>query len=62
MQFPRIRKNKPCPSPKAPGFALVKQLNGIVERANRTARVERWSQYRDDLACAAINEALERYL
>ena len=38
------------------------QLNGIVERANRTARVECWSQYRNDLTCAAMNEALERYL
>ena len=62
MQFPRSRKNKPCPSPKTPGFALVKQLNGIVERANRTARVERWSQHRNDLACAAMNEALDSHL
>ena len=34
--------------PHSPG------LNGIVERANRTVRVECWSQYRDDLTCAAI--------
>jgi len=38
------------------------QLNGIVERANRTVRVECWSQYRDALACAAVNKALDRYL
>ncbi len=38
------------------------QLNGIVERANRTARVECWSQYRGELTCAAMNEALGQYL
>ena len=38
------------------------QLNGIVERANRTVRVECWSQYRDSLTCAAMNKALDRYL
>ena len=38
------------------------ELNGIVERANRTVRVECWSQYRDDLTCAAMNAALDRYL
>ena len=38
------------------------QLNGIVERANRTARVECWSQHRGELTCAAMNEALRRYL
>ncbi len=38
------------------------QLNGIVERANRTARVECWSQYRGELTCAAMNEALAAYL
>ena len=36
------------------------RLNGIVERANRTVRVECWSQYRDSLACAAMNEALQQ--
>ena len=38
------------------------QLNGIVERANRTVRVECWSQCRGDLTCVAMNEALARYL
>ena len=38
------------------------QLNGIVERANRTVRIECWSQYRDELACAAMNKALDSYL
>ena len=38
------------------------QLNGIVERANRTVRVECWSQCRGELTCAAMNEALARYL
>ena len=38
------------------------QLNGIVERANRTARAECWSQYRGELTCAAMNEALAAYL
>ena len=38
------------------------QLNGIVERANRTVRVECWSQYRGELTCAAMNEALAAYL
>ncbi len=36
------------------------QLNGIVERANRTMRVECWS--RGELTCATMNEALCRYL
>ena len=35
---------------------------GAVERANRTVRVECWSQYRDSLTCAAMNKALDRYL
>ena len=38
------------------------ELNGIVERANRTVRIECWSQCRDDLACAAMNAALGRCL
>ena len=38
------------------------QLNGIVERANRTARVECWSQHRGELTCAAMNETLRRCL
>ena len=38
------------------------QLNGIVERANRTVRVECWSQCRGELTCAAMNEALAAYL
>ena len=38
------------------------QLNGIVERTNRTARVECWSQHRGEPACAAMNEALRRHL
>ena len=38
------------------------QPDGIVERANRTARVECWSQHRGEPACAAMNEALRRHL
>ena len=38
------------------------QLNGIVERANRTARAECWSQCQGELTCAAMNEALALYL
>ena len=38
------------------------QLNGIVERANRTARVECWSQHRGELTCAAMNETLRHHL
>ena len=38
------------------------ELNGIVERANRTVRIECWSQCRDNLACAAMNAALGRCL
>ena len=38
------------------------QLNGIVERANRTARAECWRFYGGELNCAAMNEALSRYL
>ena len=38
------------------------ELNGIVERANRTVRVECWSQYRGELSCAAMNQALAAYL
>ena len=42
--------------PRAP------ELSGIVERANRTVRVECWSQYPNDLTCAAMNGPLDRYL
>ena len=38
------------------------QLDGIVERTNRTMRVECWSQYRGEPPCAAMNEALRRHL
>ena len=31
------------------------QLNGIVERANRTAHVECWSQHRGELTCSATS-------
>ena len=32
--------------------------DGIVERGNRTARIECWSQCRGELTCAVMNEAL----
>ena len=38
------------------------QLNGHVERANRTARIEFWNGYVGDMAIAAINIELGRYL
>ena len=38
------------------------QADGIVERANRTVRVECWSRYRCELTCPAMNEVLRRYL
>ena len=38
------------------------ELNGIVERANRTVRIECWSQYWGERSCAAMNEALAAYL
>ncbi len=38
------------------------QLNGIVERANRSERIECWSQYQGLLTCAAMNEAQRRWL
>ena len=42
----------PVPPPRSP------QPDGIVERANRTARVECWSQYRGELTCAAMKRGL----
>ena len=38
------------------------ELNGIVERANRTARIECWSLHVGELNCQAMNAALERHL
>ena len=38
------------------------QLNGIVERANRTARSECWRACDGELNCAAMNKALRTYL
>lgn len=38
------------------------ELNGIVERANRSERIECWSQHRGELTCAALNESQERWL
>lgn len=38
------------------------ELDGMVERANRAVRIECWSQYRGELSCAAMNEALAAYL
>ena len=35
------------------------QLNGIVERANRTVRSECWRLYDGELNCAAMNKALQ---
>ena len=44
------------PPPRRP------QLNGVVEQANRTARVECWRFYDGELNCAAMNKALRTYL
>ena len=38
------------------------QPDGIVERANRAARVECWSRHRGELTCAGMNETLRRHL
>ena len=38
------------------------ELNGIVERANRSERVECWSQHQGELTCAALNESQSRWL
>lgn len=38
------------------------ELNGIVERANRTARIEFWSHYDGELTCQAINRGLDPHL
>lgn len=38
------------------------ELNGIVERANRSERIECWSQHRGEPTCAALNESQERWL
>ena len=35
------------------------QLNGIVERANRTVRSECWRFHDGELNCAAMNKALQ---
>ncbi len=41
--------------PKSP------QINGCVERANDTTRVEFWNQYRDEFTASAANRALTEY-
>ena len=38
------------------------ELNGIVERANRSERIECWSQHQGELTCAALNESQSRWL
>ncbi len=38
------------------------ELNGIVERANRTARIECWSLHDGELTCQALNAALSNHL
>ena len=38
------------------------QPDGIVERANRTAHVECWSQHPGELTCATMNETLRHHL
>ena len=38
------------------------QLNGIVERANRTARSECWRFHDGKLNCGAMNKTLQTYL
>ena len=38
------------------------QLNGIVERANRTARAECWRLHDGELNCRAMNKTLQAYL
>ena len=38
------------------------ELNGVVERANRTARIECWSLHDGELNRQAMNAALERHL
>ena len=38
------------------------KLNGIVERANRTARIEFWNNYTGKFNCEAVNMALVVYL
>ena len=35
-------------------------VRGLIPRSSRPKKC--WSQYRNDLTCAAMNEALERYL
>lgn len=37
-------------------------LNGMVERANRTARRECWTQHAGEANCAALNKTLSNYL
>ena len=38
------------------------QLNGHVERANRTARIEFWNQYAGDMTVADANAGIDAYL
>ena len=38
------------------------ELNGMVERANRSERIECWSQHQGELTCAALNEAQALWL
>ena len=55
----RVQETRPAAAGAA---AALPAAHGIVERANRTVRVECWSQYRDSLACAAMNKTLDRCL
>ena len=36
---------------------LPTELSGMVERTNRSERIEYWSQHRGEVACAALNES-----
>ena len=38
------------------------ELNGIVERANRTSKMEFWRFHDGELSCEAVNEALAEHL
>ena len=38
------------------------ELNGMVERANRSERIECWSQHRGEVTCAALNESQSAWL
>ena len=59
-EFEAVCKEKGIPlkvlPPRSP------ELNGIVERANRTARIEFWNNYTGKFNCEAVNMALADYL